>query len=209
MPFDMSIRSEDAGKFHKAVQGIARELPRKIAQAMAKSLDLIGDIATTKYMIMTGGGQGSTLRSVHPTKLTWRTRRLALSLKGQSRGQAAMTREGVRIIRQQGKRWVGTIGTTVPYAARHEFGGTFPITKRQIGFFFAKAKSAPFGEGSMWKALAIKGLMGGTIRTPRRPFLEPAGRDPQTQRGIVRILNEDIQQMITTETEKQGLRPGV
>ncbi len=207
MPFELSIKSKEAAQFRKAVRGIARELPRKIAQAMAKSLDLIGDIATTKYMIMTGGAQGSALRSVHPTKLTWRSRRLALSLKGQSRGRGGgMTREGLRIIRQEGNRWVGRIGTTVPYAARHEFGGTFPISKRQVGFFFFKSRSAPFGERSMWKALAIKGLMGGSIRTPRRPFLEPAGRDPATRRGIIRILDEDIRQMIEQETKKQGLK---
>ena len=56
---------------------------------------------------------------------------------------------------------------SVPYAAVHEYGGTFKITDRQRGFFWARFMAT--GE-SMWRALALSE----TYTIPPRPYLRPA-----------------------------------
>lgn len=55
----------------------------------------------------------------------------------------------------------------VRYARVHEYGGTFTITPKQRGFFWAR-----FAEtgNSMWKALALSE----TYTIPPRPYLRPA-----------------------------------
>ena len=53
------------------------------------------------------------------------------------------------------------------YAAVHEYGGSFPVTDKQRGFFWAKHMET--GD-DMWKALALST----TYTIPPRPYLRPA-----------------------------------
>lgn len=184
---------------------LAMEFPKMVSLAMYESLRLIGLVATSKYMIQTGTGAGSKLAGVGSPvakdKLTMRSGRLARSLVGQSgfSGPGAAggpdkigTREGFMKVTREGSRWVGRIGTNVPYAARHEFGGDYPITKRQMGFFYGRYKET--GD-KMWIAMYAKGKKGGVIITPRRPFLGPATTDPETIQGIDAIFINQFNMM--------------
>ena len=57
--------------------------------------------------------------------------------------------------RQAGKDWF-ELGSQLPYAARQQFGGTWPVTRRQRGFLSGMLGS--------W-------FRGSKIRTPARPYL--------------------------------------
>ena len=63
------------------------------------------------------------------------------------------------------------------YGAVHEYGGTFTITERQRGFFWAK--HAETGD-DMWKALALSA----TYTIPARPYLRPAIDEMKKAAGL-------------------------
>lgn len=58
------------------------------------------------------------------------------------------------------------------YAAVQEYGGTFPVTDKQRGFFWYKHKAT--GD-DMWRALALSS----SYTIPPRPYLRPAIDDKQ------------------------------
>lgn len=173
-----------------------QEIPKRAVRAMYRAMGVAGNIAATKYMVRNSTAGGVYLKgqgAVDPSRLTWRSGRLARSLSGQeTQGQTGMTPEGIRNVVQQGSKTVGQFGSAVPYAARHEWGGTFPITARQRGFFYAKWKET---RDSMWRALFVKGLKGGSITTPPRPFLMPTINDPQAQESMWAQFTDEFTEM--------------
>ena len=69
------------------------------------------------------------------------------------------------------------------YAAVHEYGGTFTVTERQRGFFWAKWYQS--GD-PMWKALALSA----TYTIPPRPYLRPA--IDSKQREAIEVAARDL-----------------
>lgn len=67
----------------------------------------------------------------------------------------SITMDGSGAVRRRGKR-VLEFGTRVPYAKRHQFGGTFAVTPRQRGYL---------------SHLLGRFFRGKSITTPARPFL--------------------------------------
>lgn len=59
------------------------------------------------------------------------------------------------------------IVVNAPYGAVHEYGGTFIISKKQRGFFWARFAET---RNTMWKALALSK----SYTIPARPYLRPA-----------------------------------
>lgn len=175
------------------VEDIAREFPKRVSRSMHKALTLVGQIATSKYMVQTGTGGGSNKAGVgvgvNATRLTLRSGALARALvRGKEAG-------GIREVKREGDHWTGTTGVRleqVPYARRHEFGGTFPITKKATGYFFHRFRETA---EPIWLALALKGKKGGSITTPARPFLRPAAIDPDTQRGMDKIISKEMENL--------------
>jgi phage gpG-like protein len=89
---------------------------------------------------------------------------------------------------------VGVLGTTVPYARIHEFGGTIPahsitITDKMRRFFWAMFYNAGGptyrgygGDADKWQAIARTRKTAvdiPAITMKARPFLNPAIRDPE------------------------------
>lgn len=104
MELQVSIAGFDWGKF-----------PIHISRAIDNSLNMVGQIASGKYMI-SPGGKGLPVNS---ERVTWRSGRLARSLLRRD------STEGTHLIRNESGRWIGIKGSKVPYAAIHEYGGRF------------------------------------------------------------------------------------
>lgn len=127
-------------------------------------MDLVGTLATGKYMRLTKLGAGAPVAD----RLTVRSGRLARSLEpGGGAFGGPGKREQIRIVRWQGDNLTAIFGTKVPYAAVHELGLTVnfpPYTHPNL-----------FGRG-------IRAQMGArTAQYPKRPFLSPAAREAGKQ----------------------------
>jgi hypothetical protein len=191
-------------QFANLTKQMADELPRMEARAMWKALALAGQIATGQYMIMTGGASGSTLpgvgTAVNATRLTWRSGRLARSLVGQStwvQDTSGVRREaeGDRVVEVRPGSFYGRITTYVPYARRHEYGGTFPVTNKQAVFFYHKWQET---RNEMWKAMSYSR----TITTPPRPFMGPTFQGAEFRQGIQRIFAAEFDQLFRDSEAK-------
>lgn len=137
-----------------------------------ESLDVIGLTAVSKYMVpakatFTGKGKKTKVKitKTQRKKLNIITGRLARSIANSysyAQGTGGVN-EAIRDVTIQGGAVVGVIGSRVPYAAIHEYGGT--IHHNNL-----------FGRG-------IKA----TINIPPRPYLRPAIKDAlPTVRKIIR-----------------------
>lgn len=173
-------------------------LSNMLVLSMKQSVQFFGQVAATKYMIPnapTGEGYFANL-----LKLTWRMRRLAFSLYTSetnfSETAGVDTLKEGRIETELSTSEVrGRLITFVPYAARHEWGGYFDISLKQIKYFFYRYKNPGPYDPEMWLALAKKGLRGGKIRTPARSFINPTFADPMTTEGIRNILTVNFNRM--------------
>ncbi len=66
-----------------------------------------------------------------------------------------------------------TYGSSLPYAAIQEFGGTIQATPRMIGYFWAMHKNTQL---NFFKVLALAAKKNGGFRLKPRPYLMPAVR---------------------------------
>lgn len=85
----------------------------------------------------------------------------------------SVTTGGPGSVRRQSKTTID-IGTRVPYAARHQFGGEFPTTPRQRGYL---------------SYLLGRRFTAGTIHTPARPFLGIGAARPALSAAGRTLLN--------------------
>ena len=193
----------ELSKLEPALLSAAADLPRIITQTMRDALRLVGQTAATRYMIQTGtrsgrvpGGLPSNTIGTNPTLLTWRTGRLARSLV---RTDDA---ENITRIRQEGTMIIGEVGTKVPYAPIHEYGGTIParvqpITPRMRRFFWAKFYET---RDEKWKRVALKArppvINVPAIRIRPRPFLGPTVRDEK-------LIREDLASLFGARVPEQ------
>lgn len=121
----------DSREFDKALQDMRRRIPGAIRHSMSDSMHLVGNVAVSKYMDNPGAVRTSEgfrpSRKRISDKLHIRTSRLARSLTDNfvfSGGAIPGTLEGIRRILHDGDEYIGEYGSSVPYAAIHEFGGT-------------------------------------------------------------------------------------
>jgi phage gpG-like protein len=144
---------------------------------MYSAMSVVGTVAAGKYMIQTGLSARSRLPgvdvAVNPKRLTWRTARLARSLTNQNSPDA------VHKVRVAGAQVIGEKGTTVEYAAIHEFGGTIShpggtayIVTGDGARFISNAKAARFKNQK-----SVRRTRAHSISIPARPFLAPAVED--------------------------------
>jgi len=182
----------DVLKLNRAARRAAEKLPAIIAQTMRDALTLIGNTAATKFMVVSGTGKGSKLPGadspVNPSMLTWRSGRLARSLFRRDNP------ENITRVFIEGDQFVGEVGTRVPYAAIHEYGGTIParvqpITPRMRSFFWARWYATG---GEKWKHMALKrkspALNIPAISMPARPFLSPTTEDGVVREGVMALF---------------------
>lgn len=85
----------------------------------------------------------------------------------------SVTTGGSGGVRRQSKSRL-EVGTRVPYAARHQFGGEFPTTPRQRGYL---------------SYLLGRRFTAGTIHTPARPFLGIGAARPALSAAGRTLLN--------------------
>lgn len=153
----------------------------KLAKATVQAslygaMDIIGQTAVSKYMVpaqVEWREKGKPkIRRTQRTKLNIMTGRLARSILNQySYAQGAMgEKESIRKVRRSKGKFIAIIGSKVPYAAIHEFGGKY-------------THSNLFGKG-------IRAV----INIPARPYLRPAAEDskPMIEQLIQKRLDEFV-----------------
>ena len=155
-----------AKEFGQKIESFRRDLVESLKAGMAEGMDQIGIAAQGDYWI-TPGGPGI---PVNPTKLTARSSRLIRSLSPQGGAFHAGQREQVRTIEVKGGKIMGFFGSSVPYAAIHEFGGVIHHTNL-------------FGRG-----------INATIHMPARPYLHPAFEKVKPK--IEKIMETKIEEVI-------------
>jgi len=195
-------------RFKKLTEEALTELPSVLTAAMYKALNLLGDIAASEFMISGTGDYSEFVEAfyyVHPTKLQWRSGRLGKALIGGGKlAGDSQYPERVTTVSMEGWRFVGGLTINVPYAIRHEFGGTYSITSRQTSMFYARWKSGAPPSESLWKALFFKGRAGGSITTPPRPFLNPALMSDMMLTGTKNIFVHDISMLMDKIAKKMN-----
>lgn len=171
MPLDIQKK-----EFDDLVMRIGKDLKTWMMQGIAKGMDIIGIIATSKHMINPGGRTNA----VDSKRITSRSGRTARSLAPQG---GALTpsgsREQIRSIKGATDGVKGEFGSRVDYLPTHEFGATInqTVTARQIAFFWAKWFES--GE-DVWKASALKFMHKSKtlqITVPARPVISPAVKE--------------------------------
>lgn len=173
-------------------------------RAMYAALSVVGNLAAGKHMIQTGLSRRSSLPgvdvAVNPSRLTWRTARLARSLTNQNSPDA------VHNVRVSGTRVIGEKGTKVEYAAVHEFGGTIPhpggtayIVTKDGAKFISNARAARFKNQK-----SIRRTKAHSITIPARPFLAPAAEDSRER--IVNLFAKEIAGFIQSDLTKRDVR---
>lgn len=139
--------------FHITAEEInTKDFVPAMVGAIDEIMTLIGQVSTSENMILPGGKD----LPVNDTKLTTRTGNLARSLLRKT-GDFA-------IHKTYTKDLIGIKGTSIPYAAIHEYG--------------ASLTSHPKKPGKISKSFTIKA----------RPFLGKVLSSPNFQRGVDNIL---------------------
>lgn len=116
MPVDDSL-------LQRKIRLTAKLLKPQLGQAMKKAFDTVAAVAVGEFMeVLPIGYKGSRAGS---SKLGIRTTRLSRSILGQEHfdfGNESIRRLEWKGINQFKAELIGTIGSSVPYAAVHEYG---------------------------------------------------------------------------------------
>jgi hypothetical protein len=137
-------------KVRKVIKNLHSIMPKYMHAGLVESLDHIGLLAVSKMPARPWSREAGMQRARIPgsqiNKVTLRLSKSILNEEGQ------WGKEGIRRIEpadpRPGDDITAIIGSRVPYAAIHEFGGHFSIISRHV-----------------------------TIKMPRRPYLRPALKD--------------------------------
>lgn len=190
---DINIKL-DARDFYRVLNMVQHSTPEELRFAMIRSMQQIGLIAVSQFMVAARVVNYETGQTVGTTgsKLNIRTERLSRSLvEGFSFAQGLSgEKESIRDVTWQGRTLLGLYGTKVPYAAIHEHGGEIPISKKARGYFWHRFKESGKRD-TMWKALALKK---GVIKVPPRPYLHPAVRVGEP--AVYSIFNTTLRSII-------------
>jgi len=221
MSVEIKSNATELGKF---ISDFRSEMGAKdMRGAMHIALQMIANRSAEGYF-KTSGIKESITAETASDKLTTRTGRLIGSIVGAPRfsnarmpltigeharkgvtGKGAGAKsfnkgkqESIRKVSGRGSRVVGWIGSKVPYAGLHEFGGTVTtkVTPKAKSFFWY----AYYQTGNpKFKAMALSS--GSFTRTiPARPFLTPAAND--YKKPILRMFID----MYHERYKKSGLK---
>ena len=151
----INVSLEGVKELNAMTKEAAFILSRNITNAMSNTMRVVGQTATTKYMIPSARMKRETLKHLesriyglptNPTKLTWRSGRLANSLvRFSTQGENAFSEDGgIRIDKMNGNI-IGVLYTKVPYAKIHELG----IGIKPRPFLSPTLKDASVKQGAM------------------------------------------------------------
>ena len=161
----------DSSDWEKGKKEFSIALVSQLAIAMMESFQLIGLKAVKDYMIRSHvihRPSGYNIGTAGSPKLNIRSGRLARSLVNNfnfSGSSGGGTSDSIRDIKVSERQIVGTFGSTVPYAAIHEYGGV--ISAKGGGFLYFKI-------GPFWYRRK-------SVRIPARPYLNPAADSSRTE----------------------------
>ena len=142
-------------------------------------------ISAQLHSMVLGGGQGESL----PDRLTMRTGATLRALVGSGNDGTSVARsdvvaDGFKI----------TYGVRLPWAAKHELGGTFPVQPGNRRFFWAKYfHTTDPKEKLKWKMMA---LFAKSLKYPARPFLLPTVTNSDTIAKIAEHLYDYLGDII-------------
>lgn len=150
----MTARLNDE-QFDRLVRRFQVSLPSVLENAFGRAFQMIGQQAVSNYMELRSFDFSDMRFGPKSTdKLGIRTSRLSRSLSSAQTftgNTASGEDEGIRRVLRRGNTFIGEFGSTVPYAAIHEYGGI------------------------------INHPGGWTINMPARPYLQPAVEDKRDE----------------------------
>lgn len=177
--------------------------------AMQNALRVIAMLATTKHMIMTSANPGSRLPGISiptdPTRLTWRTARLAIAIVDSwdpAHYEPPIREQDGVLIGEIGVKWEGEIPDAIPYAPIHELGGVipahdvFPIRAKALRWF-DKAGHPVFRKRAHIPDVAIH----------PRPYLSAAAADPEAMTMIEQTMGNALR-LIAIKFMQRGTADG-
>ena len=188
----------------------AKEAFATETNAMRNALKVITMLATTKHMIMTGaqkvaGKWQLSQLATDPTRLTWRTGRLARAIASNvdpAHYEPPIKVEDGVLIGEIGVRWEGEIPDAIPYAKIHETGGVipahdvFPIRAKALRWF-DKAGHPVFRKRAHIPDVAIH----------PRPYLSATAADPEALTMIEEALGNALR-LIAIKFMQRGTADG-
>ena len=177
------MAQNDLKRLEEALQQILRKRKDVRTRIANMAVARIGGRAVQDFMI--DSGKDDSGRAVDsPTdssRLTIRSQRLARAVKG-----GPGSKKEIRI-RDAITTFMLTI--LVPYAAIHEFGGTFnvPITTKSRGFFWKMFFET---KDEKWKWMAMTKKTAFKITMPKHPYIAPAVAIelPEVQKRALAIM---------------------
>lgn len=134
-----------------------------------------------------GGAEGESL----PDKLTLRTGATLRALMGTGSGNRTSS---IAMSETNGDGFKITYGVRLPWAAKHELGGTFAVKEGNRRFFWAKYFTSTDPTDKLkWKRMA---LFAKSLTYPARPFLLPTVNNSDTINKIAEHLYDFLGDMI-------------
>jgi len=196
--FDLSIKLEGTGAVIKSFRLLPDAVHRANKRAMRMSIRAIArHIAKSKFA--RPGGEGSPLHA--------RTGQLARDI--------ILSTEEANAVQEVGDTIIGIIGSNLPYARIHEFGGTiqpkkakwltiptqFNLTERGImripprqvkGAFFVKVENnlIMFGESPVESGIVPMFVLKKRVDIPKRPYLTPGAEEKVDD--VVDIFEDEL-----------------
>ena len=156
-----------------------------VTAGLWEAMDVVAQTAVDKYMVeggvryvkKKGGGEKAITFRKSKKKLNIRSSRLSRSILNLPFfGAGEGRKESIRKVKKKGGKFIAILGSEVPYAAIHEYGGTIHHTNL-------------FGRG-----------IEATIVIPPRPYLRPALKDSKNK--IAEIIDKRIDEGIKKKFNK-------
>lgn len=198
MPDSIDIDLSDFRDFSDWLKRFSGKVPEVIKDSFSKAFDLIGMRSISNYWVTSGksgswGISGWKKAPTHPSKLTVRTGRLIRSIAPQGGAFFQSSREQIRRIETKSGALKGIFGTRVPYAGRHEYGGTFVDNVRAHSRHITQAWGRPIEPRDIQVRAHSR-----TVNVKKRPFLRPALFDVRDK--IVEVFADGLETALE-ETE--------
>lgn len=170
------IVDHNSDEFKKALVKFERGLPQVLQQIVKIADTRIGARSVGTYMRNDKAGGRRSPTDSGPLRST--SGALARGVQSRRQGSGGFASNVTTSLTLNSIKFVKEI--LIPYAAAHEFGGTWtvPVTQRMRSFFWAMWFET---KQDIWFNMALTKKTSFTITMPKRAYIEPAIQDEEEE----------------------------